>query len=96
MPTESGRTGVAIIDRDLRDSNTSVELPDCVPHLEQGAHVWLNNLVLKDLEDAIQAEATEIVTAQGLVLRVAGTRNPEDDEQNVRYRTCGPNRKTIY
>jgi hypothetical protein len=111
--------GVAIIDRDLRDSNTSVELPDCVLHLEQGADVWLNNVVitggvlnlhdrgtepsvnrvklqrveihadallveLNDPDDAFQAEATEIVTAQGLILRVAGTRDDSNDGGDVR------------
>lgn len=43
---EEGLPGVAIVNTELRDANTSVELPDCVIHLEQGADVHLNNVTI--------------------------------------------------
>ncbi|HEX8004178.1 MAG TPA: hypothetical protein VF519_15930 [Mycobacteriales bacterium] len=102
--------GVAIVDRELRDANTSVTLPDCILHLEKGADVWLNNVrigggvlnihdretaasanrvelqrvtvnaaallvELNDPDDSINAEATQVTTARGIGVRVAGTRN---------------------
>ena len=37
-----GLVGVATVDRELRDANVSVELPDCVIHLASGSDVTLN------------------------------------------------------
>jgi hypothetical protein len=44
-PQQSG-PGVAIVTTELRDANRTIELPDCVVHLEQGADVTLNNVTI--------------------------------------------------
>jgi hypothetical protein len=44
-PQQSG-PGVAIVTTELRDSNRTIELPDCVVHLEAGADVTLNNVTI--------------------------------------------------
>ena len=111
--------GIAVIDRDLQDANITVELPDCVLHLEQGAGIQLNNVVitggilnihdrdtdpsvnriklqsveievdallveLNDVDDSLQIEATDIVTAQGVGLRVAGTHDGANEGGDIR------------
>ncbi|GMQ86438.1 MAG: hypothetical protein BMS9Abin07_2017 [Acidimicrobiia bacterium] len=41
-----GNPGIAIVIDQLRDANVTVDLPDCVIHLEQGADVQLDNVTI--------------------------------------------------
>ncbi|CAN5578016.1 hypothetical protein BH20ACT2_BH20ACT2_19110 [soil metagenome] len=41
-----GQPGIAVVSTELRDANTTVDLPGCIIHLEAGADVHLNNVTI--------------------------------------------------
>jgi hypothetical protein len=68
-PQQSG-PGIAIIATELRDANRTVDLPDCVIHLEQGADVALNNVTITGGIINLHDRATEPSTNQIKLQRV--------------------------
>ncbi len=57
-PTDTG-PGIAVVSTELRDANRSIELPDCIIHLERGADVTLNNVTITGGTINIHDRATE-------------------------------------
>ncbi|MCZ6661609.1 MAG: hypothetical protein O6951_01610 [Actinobacteria bacterium] len=71
-----GDPGVAIVTDELRDANTTVELPDCVIHLEQGADVHLTNVTITggiiNLHDRATEPSTNTVRFENVTVDSVG------------------------
>ena len=86
-----GNPGIAIVTDQLRDANSTVDLPDCVIHLEQGADVQLNNVTITggiiNLHDRATEPSTNTIRFENVTIDAVALLielNDADDSLDMR------------